>query len=230
MSNAAWVDMADVNESNDGKFDFCQMTTSLSSTSFPLFAFSQSPSQNIPRSLRKGRDILESLKLLCDACASTEYWIEIESTINLCPRGLSSKSVGGGCAPSELDSTIKLNVDAVFQLKRPLCSFADSWEALHILFELKQPAECRSRAADKLVVLAERKPRPADKFDGLAEHKSRVADKSVFADGSRAADKIELAEGSRASGKVFWKLSVSANGCSAKDSGSDFLLWHSPQV
>jgi hypothetical protein len=96
------------------------------------------------------------------------------------------------------------------------------------LLELKQLAECRSRAADKLVVLAERKPRPADKFDGLAERKSRVADKSVFADGSRAADKIELAEGSRASGKVFWELLVVANGCSAKDSGSDFLPWHSP--
>ncbi len=39
-SNAAWVDMADVNESNDGKFDFCQTTTSLSSISFPLFTFS----------------------------------------------------------------------------------------------------------------------------------------------------------------------------------------------
>jgi hypothetical protein len=23
VSNAAWVDMADANESNDGKFDFC---------------------------------------------------------------------------------------------------------------------------------------------------------------------------------------------------------------
>jgi hypothetical protein len=39
-SNAAWVDMADVNESNDGKFDFCQTMTSLSSISFPLFPFS----------------------------------------------------------------------------------------------------------------------------------------------------------------------------------------------
>jgi hypothetical protein len=173
---------------------------------------------------------LESLKLLCNACTPSEYRIEIESTINLCPQGSSNKNVGAGCAPSELDSTINSNVDVVLQLKRPLCSFAASWEALHILFELKQLAECRSRAADKLVVLAECKPRPADKFDGLAECKSRVADKSVFADGSRAADEIELAEGSRASGKVFWELSVAANGCSAKDSGTDFLLWHSPQV
>jgi hypothetical protein len=40
VSNAAWVDMADVNERNDGKFDFCQTTTPLSSVSFPLFVFS----------------------------------------------------------------------------------------------------------------------------------------------------------------------------------------------
>jgi hypothetical protein len=40
VSNATWVDMADVNESNDGKFDFCQMMTSSSSLLFPLFAFS----------------------------------------------------------------------------------------------------------------------------------------------------------------------------------------------
>jgi hypothetical protein len=52
-SNAAWVVMADVNESNDGKFDFCQTTLSSSSVSFPLFAFSQSPSKNIPQSLQK---------------------------------------------------------------------------------------------------------------------------------------------------------------------------------
>jgi hypothetical protein len=147
-------------------------------------------------------------------------------------------------------------VDVVLQLlKRPLCSFAARWEALHILLELKQLADCRSRAADKLVVLAERKPRPADKFDGLAERKSRVADKSVFADGSRAAGVMEFASRSRAAGKVkladrsraaskvgvakrkprpagdiFWELSVAAIGCSAKDSSSDFLLWHSSQV
>jgi len=39
-SNSAWVNMADANKSNDGKFDFGRMTTSLSSVSFPLFAFS----------------------------------------------------------------------------------------------------------------------------------------------------------------------------------------------
>ncbi len=85
-------------------------------------------------------------------------------------------------SPSELDSTINLNVDAVLQLKRHLCSFATGWKALHVLFELKQLAECRSRAADKLVVLAESKPRPADKLDGLAKHESGVADKSGFTD------------------------------------------------
>ena len=46
-SNAPLVDMADANESNDGKFN------SLSSASFPLFAFSQSPSQNIAKPLLK---------------------------------------------------------------------------------------------------------------------------------------------------------------------------------
>jgi hypothetical protein len=102
-----------------------------------------------------------------------------------------------------LNLTINLNVGAVLSLKRPLCSFAASWKALYILFELKQLAECRSRAADKLVVLAQCKPRPADKLDGLAERKSRVTDKSGFADRSRAAGKIELADGSRAAGKVF---------------------------
>ncbi len=100
---------------------------------------------------------------------------------------------------------------------RSLCSVAASWKALHVLFELKQLSECRSRAADKLVVLVEHKKRPADTLDGLAECESRVADKSGFADGSRAA------------GKVFWELSVAAIGCSAKDSGSYLLLWHSPQ-
>ena len=40
-SNSAWVDMADDNESNDGKFDFCGTTTSLSSVPFPLFVFSR---------------------------------------------------------------------------------------------------------------------------------------------------------------------------------------------
>ncbi len=95
-------------------------------------------------------------------------------------------------------------------------------EALHFLFELKQLAECRSRAADKVVVLAECNLRPADKLDGLAECESRVADKSGFADRSRAAGKIELADGSRATGKVFWELSVAAIGCSLKDSALIF--------
>jgi hypothetical protein len=120
-----------------------------------------------------------------------------------------------------LKLTINQNVFA-FALMRYLCSFATSWKALHVLFELKQLAECRSRAADKLVVFAECKPRPADKLDGLTECESRVTDKSGFADGSRAAGKIELADGSRAAGKVFWELLVAAIGCYAKDSSSDF--------
>ena len=62
---------------------------------------------------------------------------------------------------------------------RPLYLLATGWKALPVLFEVKQLAECRSRAADKLVVLAECKPRPADKFDGLVERESIVADKSV---------------------------------------------------
>ena len=40
VSNAAWADMADAKESNDGKFDFCQTMASLSSILIPLFAFS----------------------------------------------------------------------------------------------------------------------------------------------------------------------------------------------
>jgi len=52
-TNSAWVDMADDNESNDGKVDFCGTTTSLSSVPFPLFVFSQSPSQNIAKPLPK---------------------------------------------------------------------------------------------------------------------------------------------------------------------------------
>jgi hypothetical protein len=37
--------MADANESNNGKFDFCCRTTSSSSVSFPCFLFFRSPSQ-----------------------------------------------------------------------------------------------------------------------------------------------------------------------------------------
>jgi hypothetical protein len=54
------------------------------------------------------------IEIVFDACAPAEYGIEIESTINPCPQGSSNKSVGAGCAPSELDSTINLNADAVF--------------------------------------------------------------------------------------------------------------------
>jgi hypothetical protein len=125
-----------------------------------------------------------------------------------------------------LKLTINQNVYA-FALIRCLCSFATGWKALHALFELKQLAECRSRAAEKLVVLAERKPRPADKLDGLAECKSRVSDKSGFADGSRAAVRLNLLMG-----KSCWQGILGTVGCSnwlAKYSSSDFLPWHSPR-
>ncbi len=71
------------------------------------------------------------------------------------------------------------------------------------MFELKQLAECRSRAANKLVVLAECKPMPAEKCDSLAECQSRVADESVFADESRADCMMELTNRSRATGLLM---------------------------
>ena len=45
--NAPWVDMADANGSNDGKFD------SSSSVSFPLLALSRSPSHSVAKPLLK---------------------------------------------------------------------------------------------------------------------------------------------------------------------------------
>jgi hypothetical protein len=39
-SISAWADMTDANESSDGKFEFRGSTTSSSSVSFPLLAFS----------------------------------------------------------------------------------------------------------------------------------------------------------------------------------------------
>jgi hypothetical protein len=120
-------------------------------------------------------------------------------------------------------------VNGILLLMRPLCSFATGWKALHVLFELKKLAECRSRAADKLVVLAERKPRPAEKLDGLAERKSRVADKSGFADGSRAAGKIELADGSKATGKAFGNCWLQQLAAPLKIPALMFLPWHSPR-
>jgi hypothetical protein len=49
-SNAAWVNMADAKESNDSKLDFWQTMTS---SSFQLFGFSLSLSQNIVKPLLK---------------------------------------------------------------------------------------------------------------------------------------------------------------------------------
>ena len=63
---------------------------------------------------------------------------------------------------------------------------------------MEQLVECRSRTADKLVVLAECKPKPADKLDGLVERESRVAD------------------------KILLELLVAAVGCFAK--GPDWLV------
>ena len=74
-----------------------------------------------------------------------------------------------------------------------------------------------SRAIGK-VVFAKRKPRPAGKILELPN-------------GSRAIGKVGFAKRKpRPAGKIFWELSVAAIDCSAKDSGSDFLSWHSPRV
>ena len=49
--------------------------------------------------------------------------------------------------------------------------------------------------------------------------------------GSRAIGQVGFAKRKpRPAGKIFWELSVAAIDCSAKDSGSDFLSWHSPRV
>jgi len=53
IANLADAEEANVNETNDGKYNFCHTTTSSSSELFSLFAFSQSPSQNIVQSLLK---------------------------------------------------------------------------------------------------------------------------------------------------------------------------------
>jgi hypothetical protein len=152
----------------------------------------------------------------------------------------------GVCAPLETEMTINLRRQQSFKWDATVCSFATIWKALHSLFELKQLAERKPRPADKLVVLAVCKPRPADKLEEsaerkpipagklivLAEHKPRPADKIGFADRkSRPAGNVQFAEHKpRPAGNLYWELLVAAIGCSAKDSGSDFLLWHSPQV
>jgi hypothetical protein len=40
VSNAAWADMDDAKESDNGKFDLCHTAALLSSVLIPLFAFS----------------------------------------------------------------------------------------------------------------------------------------------------------------------------------------------
>ncbi len=71
-----------------------------------LIICSNSSSQNIQQSLRKWRNIFESLKLVCDACALSEYLIEIKSTINPCLQDSSNKIDGADCAPLECNATI----------------------------------------------------------------------------------------------------------------------------
>ncbi len=99
--------------------------------------------------------------------------------------------------------------------------------------KLEEFAESKPRLAGKLMVLAEHKPRPAGKGK-IAVRKPRPAGSEKFAARKpRPAGKGKFAVRKpwtpRPAGKLYWELSVAAIGCSAKDSGSDFLLWHSPQ-
>jgi hypothetical protein len=82
--------------------------------------------------------------------------------------------------------------------------------------KVKESAERKPRPAGKLIVLAECKPRPANK-NGFAERKSRPAGNVKFAERKP-----------RPAGNLNLELLVAAIGCPAKDSGSDFLPWHSP--
>ncbi len=62
-------------------------------------------------------------------------------------------------------------------------------------------------------------------------NRSRATGKVKLADGSRVSSKVVVAKCKpRPAGNIFWELSVAAIGCSAKDSGSNFLMWNSPQV
>ncbi len=129
----------------------------------------------VPILPQKERDILESLKLFCDACTPSEYGIEIESTINW-------------------------NILFEFQLAAHKPRSADKLEefAEHKLRpagKLIVLAERKPRPADKIkfakrksrpagnVKFAERKPRPAgNSFDEFAERKSRPAGNVKFAE------------------------------------------------
>ncbi len=114
----------------------------------------------------------------------------------------------------------------------------------NVVFEF-QLAERKPRPADKLEEFAERKPRPAGKLMVLAVHKPRPADEGKFAvrkprpAGNEkfavrkprpAGNETFAVHKPRRAGKLYLELSVAAIGCSAKDSGSDFSLWHSPHV
>jgi hypothetical protein len=85
--------------------------------------------------------------------------------------------------------------------------------------KLEEFTERKPRPACKLMVLAERKPRPAGKLMVLAGCNPRTAGKGKFA--------VRKPWTPRPAGKLYWELSVAAIGCSAKDSSSDFLPWHS---
>ncbi len=100
--------------------------------------------------------------------------------------------------------------------------------------KLKEIAEHKPRPAGKLMVFAGCKPRPAGKGK-FAVRKPRPADNEKFAvHKPRPAGKGKFAVRKpwtpRPADKLYWALSIVAIGCSTKDSGSDFLLWHSPQV
>jgi hypothetical protein len=82
-SNAAWADMTNAKESNNGKFDFCQTMTSSSLVSFPLFTFCQSPSQNIVKPFAEMKEYfgimrcnnqLECLKIDLSMLCSLQIW------------------------------------------------------------------------------------------------------------------------------------------------------------
>jgi hypothetical protein len=82
------------------------------------------PEQNILQSLHKLKDISQNPKLVHDACAPSEYGIEMKSTINRCTLDLSHKIVESGCAPSERNSfshapsevNVSINLNELLQM------------------------------------------------------------------------------------------------------------------
>ncbi len=74
------------------------------------------------------------------------------------PAGLKSVSISSLAIDMASDNEKLTKCCCILLLMRPLYLLVTGWKALPVLFEVKQLAECRSRAADKLVVLAECKP------------------------------------------------------------------------